>query len=157
MGDYHAALSIYNNILRHEISANYISMNMGRANAGLKKYTQALQCFRRVNAWKLPGVYNEIAAIQLELKRPDSATYFLDLIQSWIHAKDIPLNDLDIAINQLYRAEMFLQQKRYLAALTSLQKAIILFSSNFKNADIYSNPSSFTGTFAYYRVFDALS
>jgi CHAT domain-containing protein len=157
MGDYHSALSIYNSILKHQVSANYIYMNMGRANAGLKKYTQALQCFRRVSAWKLPGVYNEIAAVQLELKRPDSATYFLDLLQSWIQTRDIPLNDLDIAINQLYRAEMLVQQKRYHAALTSLQKAIILFSSNFKNPDIYSNPASFTGTFAYYRLFDALS
>ncbi|MBC7829779.1 MAG: CHAT domain-containing protein [Chitinophagaceae bacterium] len=155
LGDYNSSLGIYNDILKYKVSANYIYMNMGRANAGLKKYTDALQCFRKVNALELPGVYNEMAFVQLELKQTDSSVYFLDRLESLLNQKNIRVNNLDIAINQLYRAEVFIQRKQYHTTLNCLQKAIMLFS-NFKNSDIYSNPSRFTEAFAYYRLFEAL-
>jgi len=40
--------------------------------------------------------------------------------------------------------------------IDSLPKSDHYISGNFKNQDIHSNPSSLTGTFAYYRLFDAL-
>ncbi len=66
-------------------------------------------------------------------------------------------NALDIGANEYYRADLLAGRQQYEAALGSLQKAIILFSGgNFRNADIYSNPAGFAGTFAYYTLFDAL-
>ncbi|HVU83515.1 MAG TPA: CHAT domain-containing protein, partial [Puia sp.] len=59
-------------------------------------------------------------------------------------------------VNHVYRARLLTEQQEYMSALTSLQQAIIIFSRHFSNADIYHNPTSFLGTFAYYRLFDAL-
>jgi len=153
LGLYDQALSIYNDALKYKIFNNYIYMNMGRANTALKKYNKALACFRKVNTREMPWVLNEIGYTQLQLGRLDSATYFLDQLQS--HKND-NLNLMDIGINESYKAELLIARQEYIPALTSLQKAIIIFSGNFKNQDIHSNPSSFTGTFAYYRLFDAL-
>ena len=86
------------------------------------------------------------------MKRNDSTTYFLDLIK----AKTNYSNSIDIGINESYRAELLMSQEDFSSALMHLQKAIIIFSGSFKGADIHSNPSNFTGTFAYYRLFDAL-
>ena len=156
LGDYKSSLSIYKNILKYNVSANYIYMNMGRANAGLQQFSEALNCFRKVNAMKLPGVYNEIAAVQLKLNAIDSSIFYLDKLQYGLHLEQADVNDLDVGINQLYRGELYLKLAQYDHALLSLQKAIMLFA-NFRNPDIYTNPSGFKGAFAYYRLFDALS
>jgi CHAT domain-containing protein len=156
LGDYKSSLTIYHNILKYNVSANYIYMNMGRANAGLNQFNEALNCFRKVNPMKLPGVYNEIAAVQLKLNLIDSSIFFLDKLQFGLKQEQADVNDLDVGINQLYRAELYLKLHQYEHALRSLQKAIMLFA-NFKNPDIYTNPSGFKGAFAYYRLFDALS
>ncbi|MGZ5136052.1 MAG: CHAT domain-containing protein, partial [Flavitalea sp.] len=109
-----------------------------------------------MSATKLPGVYNEMAAVQLKLNVIDSAIFFLDKLQFGLREQQAEVNELDVGINQLYRAELYLKLKQYEHALHSLQKAIMLFA-NFKNADIYANPAGFKGAFAYYRLFDALS
>lgn len=155
LGLYEEALGIYNTILKYHVFGNYIYMNMGRANAALDKYTDALACFRKVNTAEVPGVLNEMAFTQLKLFKPDSATYFLDQLQ--LYKKNNKLNPLDLGINESYRAELFISQKKLMPALNSLQKAITIFSGDSKSEDIYSNPSSFIGSFAYYRLFDALS
>src|SRR5262249_52369971 len=59
--------------------------------------------------------------------------------------------------NEKYRAEMLINNGKYLPALSHLQKAVTIFSGSFHSLDIYANPIDFTGTFAYYRLFDALN
>src|SRR5262249_3251522 len=64
---------------------------------------------------------------------------------------------IDLAINQFYRASLLVDQKKWKESLENLQQAIILFAGNFKDENIFHNPDQFTGTFAYYRLFDAMS
>jgi CHAT domain-containing protein len=153
LGSYDESLSRYADILRYHVFANYVYMNMGRAYTALNQYREALASFRKVNAAKIPWVYNELAHTEWLLNRPDSCAYFLDRLQPYRDAGK--LNRLDIGINECYRADLLNGQRQYRAALASLQKAIIIFSGNFSNPDIFSNPSSFAGTFTYYRLFDA--
>jgi CHAT domain-containing protein len=152
LGLYDQALSMYKDALKYKIFSNYIYMNMGRANTALKKYNEALACFRKVNTGEIPWVYNEVGYAQLQLQRFDSAIYFLNQL----HATTNGVNLVDIGINESYRAELLISRQDYLSAITHLQRAIGIFSGNFKDADIHSNPSNFTGTFAYYKLFDAL-
>jgi CHAT domain-containing protein len=156
LGQYQESLKIYRQILAYHVLSNYIYMNMGRANAELNHFQQALACFRKVSPGEVPGVLNEMARTQWELARPDSANRYLDLFQ--ISAKKLgsKINPLDIGVNEFYRSELLSSQQLYPEALECLQHAILIFSGNFKNTDLYSNPSVFTGTFAYYKLFDAL-
>lgn len=154
LGLYQESLSIYNKILTYRISTDHTYLNMGTAYAALNKYRKAMACFRKVDGTKVPGVFNEMGYMQFQLHRPDSAAWFLDRLQS--PGNTGKLNDLDLGINDLYRADLLAGQQQYFASLKSLQRAIIVFSSNFSNEDIFSNPSNFTGTFASYRLFDAL-
>ena len=153
LGLYQESLAIYNRILTYHIATDPIYMNMGMAYASLNKYREALVCFRKVNADRMPGVYNEMGHAQLQLNSPDSSAWFLDRLQA---VNKHQMNDLDLGTNDLYRADLQAGQQQYMASLKSLQRAIVLFSRNFNNEDIFSNPSNFTGTFASYRLFDAL-
>jgi CHAT domain-containing protein len=156
LGQYEKALDLYKKLLNYRLSANYIYMNMGRANSALNKYEDALMCFRKVHAIDIPGVLNEMAYAELKLNKPDSTKYFLDQIQSHAFKNKIIPNQLDIGVNELYRAELLTSQHNYSSALVCLQKAILIFSTNFKNPDVFSNPATFTGAFAYYKLFEAL-
>jgi CHAT domain-containing protein len=154
LGLYPEAISIYKKILKQKVSTSFIYLNMGRTLAALHKYAGALEYYRKVFPAEIPGVYNEMALTQLQLSRPDSAEYFLDKFQSY--KKNTKLNKLDIGINDLYRAELFVTEKRYSEALSRLQQSIVIFSGNFKSQDIHANPSDFVGTFTSYTLFEAL-
>lgn len=154
LGLFSESLAIYNKILSYRIFPDHIYLNMGFAYNSLDKYREALACFRKVDATKVPGVLNELGNTLLLMHQPDSAAWFLDQLRS--PANKLKLNVLDLGTNDLYRADLLASRQLYIASLTSLQKAIIRFSSNFNNEDIFSNPASFTGAFASYRLFDAL-
>src|SRR6202042_2048449 len=91
----------------------------------------------------------EIGYAFIKLRRPDSAAASLDRLGGRVNA-------LDLGTNDLYRADLLAGNGDYPGALRSLQKAIISFSPHFTDGDIHSNPSSFTGSFASYRLLDAL-
>jgi len=156
LGQYREALNTYRQILRYKPLTNQINLNMGNAYEGLNDFKAALACYHRINAKVLPSVLNELAYSQEQLRRPDSCIWYLTVLQKM--AKDNPsqVNPTDLGINYLYRSEWFRDQGNYLPALTALQKAIVLFSRNFKDSAIDANPGNFMGTVAGYHLFDAL-
>jgi CHAT domain-containing protein len=156
LGQYQAALNIYRRLAGYKPLANYVNMNMGQAYAGLEDYSAALACFHRVDARKLPGVLNELAYTQERLHRPDSCNWYLQKLVTAMREGPARIYAADQGINAQYTAMWLSDQGRFEEALGSLQRAIVLFSRNFSDTGIYSNPANFTGTFAYYRLFDVL-
>lgn len=156
LGQYQEALHTYRELLGYHIYSNDVVMNMGNAYAALNDYTAALTFYHRVDAKKVPAVLNEIASLQEELHRLDSCRWYLEQLQTVAreHPGNLPV--MDLGVNALIGSELLRDQGQYMPALSSLQKAIGIFSHNFHNPDIYSNPSEFAGTFADYRLFDAL-
>ncbi|HEX4852270.1 MAG TPA: tetratricopeptide repeat protein, partial [Puia sp.] len=155
LGQFDEALTIYKKILRYHVFTDFIYMNMGRAYASLKQYRDALDCFRRVDGGKMPWVYNEVAYAQMQVGKLDSSAYYLDHWQKISESGQ--MNKIDLANNSFYRASLLAEQKQWKSSLENLQKAIILFTGNFKDENIFHNPEQFTGTFAYYRLFEAIS
>ncbi|WP_205509885.1 CHAT domain-containing protein [Longitalea arenae] len=154
LGQYQQAIAIYQTICSRKLFTSQIFLNMGLAYKGMGKYQQALQSFYRVNATTLPQVYNELAHTHGLLQRPDSAGYYLTRFEKAAGATGT--NRIYTGMNHFYRAEWLAQQQQYLPALQKLQQAIIIFSGHFRNTDIFTDPTQFTGTFTSYRLFDAL-
>jgi CHAT domain-containing protein len=158
LGRYSEALAIYNKLIKEKISARYIyndiCMNMGKACAAIRKYDDALGCFRKINALETPGVLDELALSHFQLKHLDSAAHYLDSLL--VLNKTNKVNIIDVGINEMYRADLLNYREQYFPALASLQNAIAIFSGTFKNPDIYSNPTAFSGSYTYYKLFDAL-
>ena len=144
---YNEALGIYGQIIKQKQFSSFIYQNMGNAYSGLGDYNKALYYFSKSDPKQATGVTNEMAYAYLQLKKFDSAAYYLDRGQ---------VTRLDQGINHLYRAEMLLQQNKPAEALNYFQQAIISFSLKFNNTSIYSNPGDFAGSFASYKLFDAL-
>ncbi|HEV3326815.1 MAG TPA: CHAT domain-containing tetratricopeptide repeat protein [Puia sp.] len=160
LGLFRESLEIYHQILVYHSADDPIYLNMGMAYTSLEKYRDALGCFRKVNVQKIPGVLNEMGYALWQLQRPDSAAKCLDRFESRVAAESntggSKINELDLGTNELYRADLLAGRGDYITALQRLQQAIIIFSHRFDNPDIHSNPANFTGTFASYRLFDAL-
>lgn len=156
LGLYQQAISIYQDICSRKIFTSQIFLNMGLAYKAMGDYKQALHWFRQVNAETLPRVYNELAHTHILLNNTDSAEYFLN---RWHHAASAGkanANSIYFGMHHLYDGELLLKRQQYDAALQALQQAIIVFSGHCNNPDPLSNPTDFTGTFASYRLFDAL-
>jgi CHAT domain-containing protein len=160
LGLFRESLEIYHQILVYHSADDPIYLNMGMAYTSLEKYRDALACFRKVNVQKIPGVLNEMGYALWQLQQPDSAAKCLDRFESRAAAESnagaLKINELDLGTNELYRADLLAGRGDYITALQRLQQAIIIFSHRFDNPDIHSNPANFTGTFASYRLFDAL-
>ncbi len=154
LGLYERALTMYQMALHGNMFLNQIYMNMGRAYAGLHSYCEALACFRKVRADELPGVWNEMASVALGSGHSDSAATWLNRFRT--EKTNLNVNALDEGFNALYSGELNLYRSDPETALSHLQEAVNLFSGNFKDTLIRDNPTAFLGTFAYYRLFDAL-
>ena len=153
---YEEALAIYKRLLQsYHLFAYQIYINIGNAYTGLGNYREALGYFRKVDGGKIPTVLNEIGKSYRELGHPDSSALFLDKLQAMARNTG-GLNKMDLGINHLYKAELYGDKQDYTSALAHLQQSIIIFSRNFTDTNIYKNPSNFTGTYAYYHLFDAL-
>ncbi len=152
LGLFEKALDIYRPAATGNLLHDQIFINMGKAYVGQHDYAPALQSFRKVNAEKLPGVWNDMAGAALAADNLDSA-------KAWIFKFQLSAgvsNSQDAGINALYEGELRLKQGDPQAAILSFHRSVILFSGNFKNSNIRSNPESFSGTFAYYRLFEAM-
>jgi CHAT domain-containing protein len=160
LGLFRESLDIYRQILNYHQADDPVWLNMGMAYESLEKYRDALSCFKKVAIRNIPGVLNEMGYSLAQLHRPDSAALYLDrldLMATRARGAVVPqINDLDLGTNDLYRADLLAGNGGYLAALQQLQKAIIFFSPHFTDSAIRANPANFTGSFASYRLFDAL-
>jgi len=154
LGLFRESLEIYHQILAWQGTDDRVYLQMGMAYASLDKYKEAMTCYRKVDPLKVPNVLNEMGRAELQLHRPDSAAWWLDQLTS--RASTLKPNELDLGTNDLFRADWLAGDRQYLAALQQLQHAIIIFSRTFNDPDIFANPANFTGTFASYRLFDAL-
>lgn len=156
LGQYQEALSTYRELLGYHIYSNDVYMNMGNAYGALGDNAAALAYYHRVDAKKVPAVLNEMASLQEQLHKLDSCRWYLQQLQTAAKkdAGNVPV--MDLGVNALIESELLRDQGQYMPALSNLQKAIGIFSHNFHNPDVYSNPGEFSGTFADYRLFDAL-
>jgi len=152
---YNEALAIYHDIIRQKQFSSFIYQNMGNAYRGLGDYNKALYYFKQSDPNTATGVTNEMANAYLQLKKYDSAAYYLDRAIAE-EKKRGQVNRVEQGINHLYRAELLLQQNKPAEALNYFQQAIISFSLKFNNTSIFSNPGDFAGSFASYKLFDAL-
>jgi len=154
LGLFEQALGIYRKIQRNQLFPDALYMNMGRAYAGLHQYDSALASFRKVKISTVPGVLNEMARISLESGNSGAAEEFLKRYQR--DKKSLHTNVLDDAVNELYSGDFNIELGNPEAALNHLQRAMVIFCGNFSDTDVRKNPSSFIGTFAYYRLFEVL-
>jgi CHAT domain-containing protein len=154
LGLYEQALAIYRKALGYHLLPDPLYMNMGRAYAGLHQYAAALASFKKVKIAAVPGVLNEMARTALEAGKTDSASVWLDQYKG--EKKSLHTNALDDGVNELYSGDLDILRANPASALRHLQEALIIFSRNFPEKDIYKNPVSFTGSFAYYRLFEVL-
>ncbi len=154
LGQNAKAIEIYQKMTGYHLVPDLLNMNMGRAYAGLHQYTPAMKYYKKVRASVMPGVLNEMAKSELEVGNFDSALMWLEIYRN--SKKSFHTNVLDDGVNQLYHSDLNLLRKEPDSALRYLQQALIVFSGDFKVQDIRKNPENFTGSFAYYRLFDVL-
>jgi CHAT domain-containing protein/Tfp pilus assembly protein PilF len=154
LGLFDQTLTIYKKLLHSSLPSDPLYLNMGKAYSGLHQYAEALSSYRKVNILSEPGVLNEMARTALETGNTDSAIIWLKQYDD--KKKSLHSNILDDGINDLYSGNLALKLNKPELSLPHLQEALIIFSRNFTDSDPRKNPVSFTGSFAYYRLFEVL-
>jgi CHAT domain-containing protein len=155
LGAYRESIGLYTQLIGQGIFSSQLYLNVGKSYIELNDYAKAMLNFRRVLPQEVPGVFNEMAYTQFLMGKYDSAMILLD---QWSR-KTAPSmqTKLDAGVNHLYRAQVEIAKGRQMEAMKSLQQAIVSFSGVFKDPDIHANPVDFTGSFATYRLFDAIT
>ncbi len=154
LGDYQASIDLYTRLIGSGIFSSQLYFNLGKSFIELRDYASAMTWFRKVRPLDVPDVYNEMAYTQFLLGNNDSALSFLD---QWSHQPDPSgRTGLDAGVNNLYRGQVLMAVHHPDEGMKAFQQAIIIFSGRFANPDIHSNPLNFTGSFASYRLFDAI-
>jgi CHAT domain-containing protein len=154
LGEYQASIDLYTHLIGNGIFSSQLYFNLGKSYIELRDYASAMTWFRQVRPRDVPDVYNEMAYTQFLLGNNDSALSFLD---QWSHQPDPSGRTmLDAGVNNLYRGQVLMAVHHPDEGMKAFQQAIIIFSGRFTNPDIHSNPLNFTGSFASYRLFDAI-
>jgi CHAT domain-containing protein len=154
LGAYRQSIDLYRLLIGNGIFSSQLYLNMGKSYIELKDYDSAMIYFRQVQSLEVPGVFNEMAYTQFLLGKNDSALFFLD---KWSKQTSLSSrNKLDAGVNDLYRGQVLMSKDHPIEAMNAFQRAIITFSGTFTSADILANPLNFTGSFASYRLFDAI-
>jgi CHAT domain-containing protein len=154
LGEYQSSIEGYTRLIGNGIFSNQLYFNLGKSYVELREFTEAMSCFRRVASHDVPDVYNEMAYTQFLLGKNDSALYYLD---QWTRRSDpAGRTGLDAGVNYLYRGQVLMAIHHPDEGMRAFQQAIITFSGAFADPDIHSNPRNFTGSFASYRLFDAI-
>jgi CHAT domain-containing protein len=154
LGEYQASIEMYSRLIGNGIFSGQLCFNMGKSYIELRQYASAMSWFRKVAPRDVPDVYNEMAYTQFLLGNNDSALAFLD---QWSRQSDpVGRNRLDGGVNNLYRGQVLMAVHHPDEGMRAFQQAIIIFSGSFNNPDIHSDPLNFTGSFASYRLFDAI-
>jgi CHAT domain-containing protein len=154
LGEFQASIDLYNRLIGNGIFSSQLCFNLGKSYVELQQYSSAMTWFRKVAPRDVPDVYNEMAYTQYLLGRNDSALVFLD---QWSrHSDATGRSRLDAGVNNLYRGQVLMAVHHPDEGMRAFQQAIITFSGSFDNPEIHSNPLNFTGSFASYRLFDAI-
>lgn len=156
LGDYQGALALHLELLPFNIGSDFIRLNIGRTNAALGRNAEALEWFQKIDTKKIPGALNEMALAELRLGAVDKAGNYFDQYDALLQKTGMHANIMDNGVSQLYRTEKYEAEKNYPAALRSIQSALIAFSNGFTDTSIFANPKQFSGSFAYFRLFEAL-
>jgi CHAT domain-containing protein/tetratricopeptide (TPR) repeat protein len=154
LGKYQESIDLYTRLTAGGIFSSQLDFNLGKSYIELRDYVNAMTWFRKVKPREVPDVYNEMAYTQFLLGHNDSALAFLG---QWSHQSDPSgRTRLDAGVNNLYRGQVLMAIHYPDEGMKAFQQAIITFSGRFSNPDIHSNPLNFTGSFASYRLFDAI-
>ncbi|HEY6502972.1 MAG TPA: CHAT domain-containing protein [Chitinophagaceae bacterium] len=157
--EFDEANSIYQQLLQQDINKNEILHNVGTINLKLGASHKALGYFKQVtyNNNRAVRLLNDIGQAWESMNKPDSARYYyreaLKENEKWNPGrKNIQagltlkyLGDYDNYINSLNEA------------LKKYQRAIIQFTNDFNETDIYKNPEQFSGVFSYINLFNTLT
>jgi CHAT domain-containing protein/tetratricopeptide (TPR) repeat protein len=154
LGLYEQALSIYEKCLNYHLLNTPLYMNMGRTYRSLHHYETAISFFKKVNISEAPNVLNEMARTALEEGNANAASDWLDQYRS--QKQSLHTNALDDGENEIYSGDLDVFNHKPESALLHFQKALIIFSRNYSDQDIRKNPVNFTGSFAYYRLFEVM-
>ena len=156
LGLYEQALDCIRKILKFKLCTRPVVYEYGKGICRVcDKYAEPhLSLFKKVKITSIPSVLNEMARTSLESGNSDSAIGWLNSIRK--KRKSLHTNALDDGVNELYSSDLDIFRMQPDSALEHFQKSLVIFLGNYYEIDIHKNPGNFTGSFAYYRLFEVL-
>jgi CHAT domain-containing protein len=157
--EYDAANTIYQELLKQDINKNDILHNVGTINLKLGAGRKALSFFNRVNynTNRIVRLLNDMGQTYESMNNSDSARYcYLEAIkenEKWSPGQ----KNIQAGLTFKYLGDYENNISSPNEALKKYQRAIIQFTNDFNETDIYKNPEQYSGVFSYINLFNALT
>lgn len=157
--EYDAANTIYQELLQQDANKNDILHNVGKINLVLGAGKKALSYFRQVtyNNNTIVRLLNDMGQAYESINETDSARYYyLKAItenQRWNKVR----KNVQAGLSLYHLGELDIKESKIYESISHYQKAIIQFTSDYNETDIYSNPTEFRSVFSYINLFYTLA
>lgn len=157
--EYNAANTIYQELLQQNANKNDILHNVGKINLVLGAGKKALSYFRQVtyNNNTIVRLLNDMGQAYESINETDSARYYylkaFTENQRWNKER----KNVQAGLSLYHLGELDIIESKIYESISHYQKAIIQFTSDYHETDIYSNPTEFRSVFSYINLFYTLT
>jgi len=155
LGDYQQAISIFKSLLPMKRYRQELLYNIGSACLDAGDPIQALS-WLRLAAWHTRAGYNMLARTWLQLKKPDSAAFYLRP-GATVRSETIAQHLADEAIRLKLLGDWYKTKSETAKALAAYQQGILLLTRDFKDTSIRKNPATFWAVRQPYALFDLIT
>ncbi|MBS1600726.1 MAG: CHAT domain-containing protein [Bacteroidetes bacterium] len=156
LGDYAHAMELYKSLLPYNINKNELLHNIGVTYLNEKNAAEAIHYLNQVS-YSNQVKYNDIGEAYLQMRKYDSADYYLNAAVDAYKKTGSRQKNLDYAITLKYMGDVWMGKNNSQKAAEYYQQAIIQADPDFNEPGIEKNPQSFQGLHNSFFLFDALT
>jgi CHAT domain-containing protein/Tfp pilus assembly protein PilF len=156
--DYDGANRIYTELLPSGEHRDEIYNNLGLIELNLGATRKAISYFRKVkySNYLQVGLANDLANAFLQQGNLDSARHYLQLASAYDMLFNKGTPSIDHGETLKLQADLETATGNYAQALNAYQQGIHQFYHSWNNSSVYTNPTSYSGAFAYINLFHLL-
>lgn len=156
LGKYEDALKAYVGLLKYKNNLQEISLNIGNIYLALNKNKEALRYFYNNKQGAGIEVFNSITYAHLQLKKYDSAAYYLNLFEQGIKDGNKQVSRTALGVHHIYKGDYLFNTGNIPGAIQQYQNAIIKLMFQYNDSDVHSNPSEFSGVISFFSLYKAI-
>jgi CHAT domain-containing protein len=157
--EYEKAAAIFSSIIPYNIHLNEIYHNLGIINLRMKKFSEGISFFRKVNYSndaKNVDLYSNMAEAYAGLGLKDSSQFYIN--KAVVENQKTNGNRKNVSNGILLKliANEKINDNDLAAGLSFYQQAICQFYPFYNNTDIHAVPEKYSGVFSYIPLFNTL-
>lgn len=149
------AIALYQSLLKYQSNTSELLHNIGSAYLSQGDYEKAIYYLKSVR-YNDQNKFNDLGLAYLQLKKTDSAKYFLGQAASLNQRSNAGRKNTQAGLTHKYTGDYYLAIGKYNEALTEYHAAINQLVFTYNDNDVRHNPEKFEGTYSVMSLLESL-